>query len=84
MLGYLIDPTSTEINRLFVPSIKNGNDDPARNSVDKYYMLLVEIKYFNTLIDNKPLKIFSWKTKEKRMKNLSKCQKLMTIQQETY
>ena len=45
-----------KINRLLVSSIKNGNDDPARNSFDKYYMLLVEIKYFNALIDNKPFK----------------------------
>ena len=35
-------------------SFKIGNDDPAGNSFDKYYMILVEIKVFNTLIDNKP------------------------------
>ena len=42
------------MNRLFVLSFKNGNDDPTRNSLDKYYMPLVEIKDFNALIDNKP------------------------------
>ena len=37
------------INRLFVLSFKNGNDDPTRDSFfDKYYMPLVEI------IDDKP------------------------------
>ena len=40
------------INRLFILSFKNN--DPIRNSFDKYYMLLVEIKDFNALIDNKP------------------------------
>ena len=39
-------------NRLFVFSFKNGNDDPTRNSLNKYYMPLVEIKYFNALIKN--------------------------------
>ena len=54
-LDYLIDPTFRNINRLFVFSFKNSNDDPKRDSFDKYYMLLVEIKDFNALIDNKPL-----------------------------
>ena len=48
----LIDLTFSNINRLFVLSFKN--DAPARNSFDQYYMSLVEIKNFNTLIDNKP------------------------------
>ena len=39
---------------MFVLSFKNGNDDPNRNYVDKYYMPLVEIKDFNALIDYKP------------------------------
>ena len=39
---------------LFVLSFRNGDDDPARYSFDVYYMLLVEIKGFNVLIDNKP------------------------------
>ena len=42
-LNYLIDPTF----RLFVLSFKNGNNDSTRYSVDKYYMLLTEIKDFN-------------------------------------
>ena len=42
------------INRLFVLSFKNGNNDPTRNSFEKYYMLLVEIKDFNATIDNNP------------------------------
>ena len=39
---------------MFVPSFNNGNNDPSRGSFEKYYMPLVEIKDFNTLIDNKP------------------------------
>ena len=33
---------------------KNGNYDSTRNSFDEYYMTLVEIKDFNSLINNKP------------------------------
>ena len=50
----MIDPTFRNINRLFVLSFKNGDDDPTSNSFDEYYMLLVEIKDFNALIDSKP------------------------------
>ena len=52
-LDYLIDPTFWKINRLFVLSFKNSNDDPTRNSFDQYYMPLVEIKDFKALINNK-------------------------------
>ena len=44
----IIDPTFRNINRLFVLSLENGNDDPTRNCVDNYYMPLVEIKDYNT------------------------------------
>ena len=53
-LDYLIDTKFRNICRLFVLSFKNGNNDPARYSFDKYDMLLVEIKDFNALINNKP------------------------------
>ena len=42
------------MNRLIVLSFKNGNDYPTRHSFDRYYMIVVEIKDFNALIDNKP------------------------------
>ena len=51
-LGYLINPTFRNINRLFVLSFKNGDNDPTRYYFDKYYMQLVELKDFNALIDN--------------------------------
>ena len=53
-LDYLIDPSFRNINRTFVVSFKNGNSDTMRDSFNKYYMPLVEIKDFNALIDNKP------------------------------
>ena len=53
-LDYQIDPTFTNISRLFVLSFKTGNDIPTRYYFDKYYMLLVEVKDFNALINNKP------------------------------
>ena len=56
-LDYLVDPTFSNINRLFVLSFKNGNNNPTRNSFDRYYIPLVEIKVFNALIDNKPFLI---------------------------
>ena len=40
------------INRLFVLSFKNGNNDPTRDSLDKYY-ITAEIKDFIALISNK-------------------------------
>ena len=49
----MIDLTFKNINRLFVLSFKNGNDDPTKNYFDEYYMSLVENKNFNALIENK-------------------------------
>ena len=48
--NYLIDPTFTKINRLFVLSFENEED---RTSFSKYYLPKVEIKGFNVLIDGK-------------------------------
>ena len=42
------------INKLFVISFKDSNNDSTRYFFDKYYMTLVEIKDFNALINNKP------------------------------
>ena len=48
--NYLIDPTFTKVNRLFVLSFENEND---RTSFSKYYVPNVQIKDFNVLIDGK-------------------------------
>ena len=47
-LNYLIDPTFTNVNRLFVLSFENKTD---RTSFSKYYVPKVEIKDFNVLLD---------------------------------
>ena len=69
-LDYLIDPTIRNINRLYVLSIKNDNHDATRDSIDKYYMPLVEIKDFHALIDNKPF--FDQPVKNKQEKLIEK------------
>ena len=47
-LNYLMDPTFSNVNRLFVLSFENEDD---RTSYYKYYMSCVEIKDYNVLID---------------------------------
>ena len=49
-LNNLIDPTFTKVNRLFVVSFEN---EESKTSFSKYYVLKVEIKDFNVLIDGK-------------------------------
>ena len=83
-LDYLIHLTFRNINFLFVLLFKNDDNDPARNSFDNCYMPLVEIKYFNVLINNKPFFISQQWTNKKRIKNLLRCQKMMIIQQQIY
>ena len=46
--------TFSNINRLFILPLRNGDNDPTRDSFEKYDMPFVEIKDFNALIDNKP------------------------------
>ena len=60
-LNYLIDPTFTNVNRLFVLSYKNEDD---RTSFSKYCVPSVEIKDFNVLIDGKPFFEIPVKNKE--------------------
>ena len=81
----MIDSTFRNINRLFVFSFKNSEDDPAETAFVTCYMLLVETKDFNVVIDNKlfldqPVK----KTNEKCMRNLSKCQETTMLLQKIY
>ena len=47
-LNYLIDPTFSNVNRLFVLSFENEDD---RTSYYKYYVPSVEINDYNVLID---------------------------------
>ena len=60
-LNYLIDPTFTNVNRLFVLTFENEDD---RSSFSKYYVPKVEIKDFNLLIDGKSFFEIPVKNKE--------------------
>ena len=71
-LDYLLDPTFRNINRLFVLSFSNNENNPTRSSFNKYCMLLVEIKNFNALIENKTFFDRSVKSKQKTSRKLIK------------
>ena len=75
--NYLIDPTFTNVNRLFVLSFENEADrtsfpkyylsfenEADRTSFSKYYVPSVEIKDFNVLIDGRPFLEIPVKNKE--------------------
>ena len=57
----MIDPTFTNVNRLFVLNVENEDD---RTSFSKYYVPKVVIKHFNVLIDGKPFFEIPAKNKE--------------------
>ena len=68
-LNYLIDPTFTNVNRLFVLSFKNDkNDDDQNESVRTYFKIYyvpkVEVKDFHVLIDGKQFSEIPVKNKE--------------------
>ena len=52
-LNYLIDPTFTKVNRLFVLSFARNAEGDHRDSFSSYYISNIEIKGFNVLIDGK-------------------------------
>ena len=66
-LNYLIDPTFTNVYRLFVFSFENEED---RTSFSKYYTPKLEIKDFNSLIDGKSSVDVPVKTKKKHTKKI--------------
>ena len=51
--NYLIDPTITNVNRLFVFSFMRNNVGNNKDSFSHYYLPNVKIKDFNVLIDGK-------------------------------
>ena len=52
-LNYLIDPTFTIVNRLFVLSFPKNNNTDSRYSFSNYYVPKVKVNDFNVLIDGK-------------------------------
>ena len=52
-LNYLIDPTFTNVNRLFVLSFPINNNTDSRFSFSNYYVPKIKVNEFNVLIDGK-------------------------------
>ena len=52
-LNYLIDPTFTNVNRLFALSFPRNNNTDSRYSFSSYYVPKVKVNDFNVLIDGK-------------------------------
>ena len=52
-LNYLIHPTFTSVNRLFVLSFPRNNNTDGRYSFSNYYLSKVKVNNFNVLIDGK-------------------------------
>ena len=63
-LNYLIDPTFTSVNRLFVLSFSRNNNTDNRDSFSDCYVPNIEIKDFNVLIDGKSFFDFLGKNEE--------------------
>ena len=80
-LNYLVDPTFTKINRLFVLSFENEDD---RRSFSKYYVPDVQIKDLNVLIDGKSFFEMPIKMKKKHTNKLLKWEETMITQQVIY
>ena len=71
-LNYLIVPTFTNVNRLFVLSFTINNTDDNRDSLSHYYVPHVEIRDVNVLIDGKRFFDLSVKMNNKLTRKLSK------------
>ena len=52
-LNYLIDPTFTNVNRLFVLSFPKNNNTDRTYSFSNFYVPKVKVNDFNVLIDGK-------------------------------
>ena len=52
-INYLIDPTFTNVNKLFVLSFPRNNNTDSRYSYSNYYVPKVKTSDFNVLIDGK-------------------------------
>ena len=63
-LIYLIDPTFTNVNKLFIFSFERNVIGDNRDSISHYYVPNIEIKDFNVLIDEKSFFDLPVKNKE--------------------
>ena len=69
-LNYLIDPTFTNVNRLFVLSFSRNNNTDKRDSFSDYYVPNVKIKDFNVLNDGKSIFDLPVKNEEETYENI--------------
>ena len=70
-MNYLIDPTFTNVNRLFVLSFSRNNESDNRDSFSHYYVRNVKIKDFDVLIDGKSYFDLPVKNEEEAYEKLS-------------
>ena len=69
-LNYLVDPTFSNVNRLFVLSFPRNNNTDSRYSYSNYYVPKVEMKDFKVLIDGNNFFELSVKNKEEAYKKI--------------
>ena len=69
-LNYLIEPTFTNVKRLFVLPFARDNAGDNRDSFSHYYVPNVEIKNFNAFIDGKSFFELPVKNEEQAYKKL--------------
>ena len=69
-LNYLIDPSFTNVNRLFVLSFSRNNSTDSRYSYPNYYVPKVKINDFNVLIDWKSFFYLPVKNEEEAYKKI--------------
>ena len=66
-LNILIDPTFTNVNRLFVLAYQNADD---RHSFSQFHLPRVMVKYFNVIIDKLAFFDLPIKTEEEAYKQI--------------
>ena len=71
-LNYLIDPTFTNVNRLFVLSFSRSDTHDYKNSFSYYYVPDAKIKDFNILIDGKRFSDLPAKNEEEAYEKILK------------
>ena len=67
-LNILIDPTFTNVNRLFVLAYQNADD---RQSLSQFYLPIVMVKDFNVIIDNLAFFYLPIKTEEEAYEKIT-------------
>ena len=69
-LNYLIDPTFTNFNRLFVLPFSRNNNTDNRDSFSDYYLPNFGMKNFNILVDRKNFFALPVKNEEETYKKI--------------